>query len=76
MDLTCLNLFNGRDDCRVTNWAITRIILRSVNLGCCITSDSALESVTQAVDGPRDSEEKSGTGQESRNICVNTHISF
>lgn len=51
-------MFNGRDDCIVTNRAITRIILWSVNPSCCITSDTALGSVTQAVDGPGESVEK------------------
>lgn len=36
LDVTCLNVFNGRDDCTVANWAITRIILWAVSLSCCI----------------------------------------
>lgn len=44
LDLTCLNMYNGRDDCIETNRAITRIILRSVNPGYCITTDAALVS--------------------------------
>lgn len=56
-------MYNGRDDCIVTNWAIIRINLQSVNSRCCITLDTALPSVTQAGVGPQDSsEEKSGTG--------------
>lgn len=51
LDLTCLNMFNGCDECTVTNWAITRTILRSVNLSC-ITSDSVLP-IVKAVDGPQ-----------------------
>lgn len=54
-DLTCLNMYNGRDDCIVTNQAITRIILRSVNSRCCIALDTALQSATRAVTEPQDS---------------------
>lgn len=52
----------ARDDCIVTNGAITRMILRSVNPKCCIASDTASQSVTQAVVGTRDSEGKRCTG--------------
>lgn len=44
LDLTCLNMYNGRDDCVETNRAITWIILRSVNPGYCITTDTTLVS--------------------------------
>lgn len=49
LDLTCLNVFNGCDECTLTNWAITRTILRTVNLSC-ITSASVLP-IVKSVDG-------------------------
>lgn len=39
-----MNMFNGCDECTVTNWAITSAILRSINPSC-ITSDTVLQIV-------------------------------
>lgn len=74
-DLTCLNVYKCRDDCTLTNRAITRIILRSVNSGCCITSDTALQSVPQAVMESQDSVPSDGKSRDrSREIFVPSQI--